>query len=152
MDAQFVLNNFLNFSEIGLTSLLKYYYNSTKVLWELLLMMVLPESLSDMGTQDILIIIVMMPPECILEHHGGQSGYFRQYLSLPAKYLRHDRRLGDEMSAQNSLSFVYGVPHTASFCSLQVLLPYSCIISCCPSYCQDTSSTQPRFLCLLESA
>lgn len=27
-----LLNNFLNFSEIGLTSLLKYYYNSTKVL------------------------------------------------------------------------------------------------------------------------
>lgn len=152
MDTQFVLNNFLNFSEIGLTSLLKYYYNSTKVLWELLLMMVLPQSFSDMGTQDILIIIVMMPPECILEHHGGQSGYLRQYLSLPAKYLRHDRRLGDEMSAQNSLSFVYGAPHIASFWSLQVLVPYSCIISCCPSYYQDTSSTPPRFLCLLESA
>lgn len=82
MDTQFVLNNFLNFSEIGLTSLLKYYYNSTKVLWELLLMMVLPQSLSDMGTQDILIIIVMMPPEWSLEHHGGQSGYLRQYLSF----------------------------------------------------------------------
>lgn len=107
-------------------------------------MMFLPQSLSDMGTQDILLIIVMMTSECVLEHHGGKSGYFRQYLSLPVKYLRHDRRVGDEMSAQNSLSIVYGAPHIAFLCSLHVLVPYSCIISHCSSLCQDINSAPAK--------